>query len=244
MRYLISSFMYWNNPLIEAYWPGQKDPVQDSRHNGTHCLFWNPIARFDNISTNQRLGDLCRWATEWLTHDGIDGFVADPRNHYDIANLVKLNLWIHDIRAQGIVKPWLILDQGDGTFLAGNGDSRLRCLERIPEIKSVPAFVSTHISRVSQYQHLEPVITLDQFAKLCQAQSGQLFTFRLTDPTAPFGMYWYEYNSDQTRWVTPSESDCVQAFVAYTHAHPGINITPEWFDNLIDWNQYHSIVKK
>jgi len=236
--------MYWNNPLIEAYWPGQKDPVQDSRHNGTHCLFWNPIARFDNISTNQRLGDLCRWATEWLTHDGIDGFVADPRNHYDIANLVKLNLWIHDIRAQGIVKPWLILDQGDGTFLAGNGDSRLRCLERIPEIKSVPAFVSTHISRVSQYQHLEPVITLDQFAKLCQAQSGQLFTFRLTDPTAPFGMYWYEYNSDQTRWVTPNESDCVQAFVAYAQAQQGINITPEWFDNLIDWNQYHSIVKK
>jgi hypothetical protein len=236
--------MYWNNPLIEAHWPGQEDPVQDSLHNGTHCLFWDPAARFDNISTNQRLGDLCKWATEWLTHDGIDVFASDPRNHYDIANLVKLNLWIHDIRAQGIVKPWLILDQGDGTFLAGNGDSRLRCLERIPEIQTVPAFVSTHISRAGQYQHLEPVTTLDQFAKLCQARSGQLFTFRLTDPAAPFGMYWYEYNSDQTRWVTPSESDCVAAFVAYAHAHQGLKITPEWFDYLIDWNQYHSIVKK
>jgi hypothetical protein len=89
--------MYWNNPLIEAQWPGDRDPVQDSLHNGTHCLFWNPHAEFQNLPTNQRLGDLCRWAMEWLTHDGIDDFAADTRNHYDIANLVKLNLWIHDI---------------------------------------------------------------------------------------------------------------------------------------------------
>ena len=235
--------MYWNNPLIEAQWPGDRDPVQDSLHNGTHCLFWNPHAQFQNLPTNQRLGDLCRWATEWLDHDGIDGFVADARNHYDIANLVKLNLWIHDIQAQGIVKPWLLLDQ-DGTLIPGTGDSRLRCLERIPEIETVSAFISTHVSRANRYQHLEPVTTLEQFAGLCGARPGQLFTFRLTDPTAPFGMYWYEYNSDQTRWVTPSESDCVQAFVVYAHSHPGIDITPEWFDVLIDWNQYRNILEK
>jgi hypothetical protein len=117
-------------------------------------------------------------------------------------------------------------------------------LERIPEIQTVPAFISTHASRADQYQQLQPVTTLEQFAGLCGARPGQLFTFRLTDPTAPFGMYWYEYNSDQTRWVTPSESDCVQAFVAYAQAHPGIDITPEWFDCLIDWNQYHNILKK
>ena len=235
--------MYWNNPLIEAHWPGTRDPVRASFHNGNHCLFWNPTAEFQNLPTNQRLSELCRWAMEWLNHDGIDGFAADARNHYDIANLVKLNLWIHDIRAQGIVKPWLLLDQ-DGTLVPGTGDSRLRCLERIPEIQTVPAFISTHVSRTNQHQHLEPVTTLDQFARLCGAQPGQLFTFRLTDPAAPFGMYWYEYNSDQTRWVTPSELDCVAAFVAYAHATPGLKITPEWFDCLIDWNQYHNIVKK
>ena len=235
--------MYWNNPLIEAQWPGTQDPVHDSMHAGNHCLFWNPRAEFQNLPTNQRLNELCRWAMEWLDHDGIDGFAADARNHYDIANLVKLNLWIHDIRAQGIVKPWLLLDQ-DGTLVPGTGDSRLRCLERIPEIQTVPAFISTHVSRVDQYQHLEPVTTLDQFARLCGARPGQLFTFRFTDPAAPFGMYWYEYNSDQTRWVTPSESDCVAAFVVYAHAHPEIVITPEWFDCLVDWNQYHNIVKK
>ena len=233
---------YWNYPLIDAQWPGKQDPVKDSMHAGQHCLFWNPCMKFQSLPTNQTLNDLCRWAQEWLEHDGVDGFAADPRNHYDIANLVKLNLWIHDIRTQGIVKPWLLLDQ-DGTLIPGTGDSRLRCLERIPEIQTVPAFISTHASRADQYRELEPVTSLDQFAALCGARPGQLFSFRLTDSTAPFGMYWYEYNSDRTRWVTPSEADCVQAFVAYAHATSDLLITAEWFDTLVDWNQYHCIAK-
>lgn len=234
--------MYWNNPLIEANWPTlQTDPVAQAQHSGQHCLFWNPAARFDHIYTDQRLSDLCRWAMEWLSQDGIDGFAADARNHYDMANLVKLNLWIRDIRAQGIVKPWLILDQGDGTYLAGTGDSRLRCLERIPEIQTVPAFVSTHKDRAHLYQDLEPVQSFDRFAVLCGARVGQLFSFRLTDPAAPYGLYWYEYNSDRTRSVTPSQDHCVQAFVAYARRHQDLSITPEWFDQAIDWNQYHNI---
>jgi hypothetical protein len=227
--------MYWNNPLIEVLWPSNDvDPVRDSLHQGQHCLFWNPQAKFDNITTLQTLNDLCHWANEWLSQDGLDLFVQEQRNHYDIANLVKLNVWIHDIRQQGIVKPWLILDQGDNTYLAGTGDSRLRCLERIPEITTVPAFITCHQSRAHLYQGLEPVINFDQFARLCNARSGQLFTFRLTDSAAPYGMYWFEYNSDRTRSVTPSESNAVQAFYNY-YKHNSQTITPEWFDQVIDW---------
>lgn len=234
--------MYWNNPLIECVWPNSgTDPVIMCEHQGTHCLFWNPTARIDNLTTNQRLADLCNWATQWLTQDGVNEFAADARNHYDIANLVKLNLWIHDIRVQGIVKPWLILDQGDGTFLAGTGESRLRCLERLPEIVSVPAFVSTAKSRAHLYSNLELVKNLDQFASLCNAKAGQLFSFRLTDQSAPYGMYWYEYNSDRTRSVTPSQDNCVKAFVAYATAHRTTEIRPQWFDQKIDWSLYHNI---
>ena len=231
--------MYWNNPLIEVYWPGDIDPVKDSMHQGKHCLFWNPTARFDNILTNQRLDDLCGWAMEWLAYDGIDKFVAEQQNHYDIANLVKLNLWIHDIRAQGIVKPWLIQDQGDGTFLAGNGDSRLRCLERIPEIQTVPAFISVHADRANLYSDLEPVVSFDQFAQLCNARVGQQFLFRLTDQSAPYGMYWYEYNSDRTRSVTPGEMECVNMFKNYyCNQTSPVAITPKWFDSVINWHNY------
>ena len=131
------------------------------------------------MSYNTNIRTLC------FLHDGIDNFIKDVRNHYDIANLVKLNMWIHDIRSQGIVKPWLMLDQGDGTFLAGTGDSRLRCLERIPEIQTVRAFISTRTERSHLYQGLEEVKTFDQFAQLCDAVPGQNFLFRFTNADAP-----------------------------------------------------------
>lgn len=229
---------YWNNPLITVKLDTDRDPVIESFHNGRHCLFWNPASRFDNISTNQRLDDLIRWANEWLEHDGIDAFESEPRNRYDIANLTKLNMWIADIRQQGIVKPWLIQDQGDGTFVAGTGDSRLRCLEVMPEITSVPAFVSTSADRAHLYQDLEPVTSFAQFAQLCRAEPEVEFIFRLTDPTAPYGLYWYEYNTNRTRSVTPGEDQAVKMFVNYVKANPGFRVSRAWFSNAVDWNNY------
>lgn len=226
--------MYWNNPLIETTWPGTADPIAESLHNGTHCLFWNPAADFGQCRTNQTLNQLCDWANSWLFQDGIDGFAADPKNHYDIANLVKINLWIRDIRQQGIVKPWLFLHEADDTWLAGTGESRMRCLERIPEIRTVPAFICTSADRAAQFSQLEPITCLDQFATRCGADAGQLFLFRLTDPSAPYGLYWYEYNSARTRRVMPNEAECVRAFVEHWRHNPQ-TITPDWFDQATDW---------
>ena len=146
-------------------------------------------------------------------------------------------MWIQDIREQGIIKPWLLLDQGDGTFLAGNGDSRLRCLERIPEIQTVASFVSTTANRKHLYQELEQVTTFERFAELCGATYNNTFLFRLTDAEAPYGLYWYEFNSEHTRSVTPSEVDAIDMFVKYYKQHQGIVITPAWFDQRIDWQK-------
>jgi hypothetical protein len=229
---------YWNNPLITVKLDTTRDPVVESFHNGRHCLFWNSASRFDNITTNQRLDDLIKWANEWLDTDGIDGFVADSRNLYDIANLVKLNMWINDIRQQGIVKPWLIQDQGNGTLIAGTGDSRLRCLEVVPEITSVPAFISTSVERADLYKDLEPVTTFRQFAELCKAEPEVEFIFRLTESTAPYGMYWYEYNTNRTRAVTPGESQAVSMFVNYVRWHPGFRVSRDWFAQPRNWDNY------
>ena len=229
---------YWNNPLITVKLDTDRDPVVESFHSGQHCLFWNPASRFDNITTNQRLDDLIRWANEWLEHDGIDAFAQDLRNRYDIANLTKLNMWIADIRQQGIVKPWLIQDQGDGTFVAGTGDSRLRCLEVMPEITSVPAFISTSTERAHLYQDLEPVTSFAQFAQLCAAEPEVEFIFRLTDATAPYGLYWYEYNTNRTRAVTPGEDQAVSMFVNYVRSNPGFRVSRTWFATAVPWNLY------
>lgn len=231
---------YWNNPTVEITWPSNIDVFAE--HNKTHCLFYNPAARVDQVVTTQTLSDLCRWAQEWLTHDGLDGFVGDPRCHYDIANLVKINIWLHDIRRQGIVKPWLLQDQGDGVLQAGNGDTRLKCLERIPEITTVHAFVSTRHERASFYSDLEPVTNFDQFADLCESEkyTGQQFLIRFTDALAPYGIDWYEYASTRTRAVTLNQDQAIGMFVQYMRANPGTKITPEWFDQAIDWTRYRT----
>jgi hypothetical protein len=192
---------------------------------------------FDAVQTNQRLQDLCDWATAGMSI-GLQNFISDTKNHYDIANLIKLNMWIADIKIQGIVKPWMMLDQGNGTFLAGTGDSRMRCLECIPEITHVPAFVSTRRDRAQLYSHLESITSFDRFAELCGAEPGQEFLFRLTDATASYGMYWYEYNTERTRSVTPGESWCVNTFANYAQQHPDLNINKLWFDTLIAWADY------
>jgi hypothetical protein len=209
-------------------------------HNNTHCLLWNPAATFDKIITQEKLPHLCSWA-EWantvLAHNDIDVLLTDKRNHYNIANLVKLNMWVKSIREQGIVKPWLLLDQGDGTFLAGTGDSRLRCLERISEITTVPAFLSTTRDRRNLYLELEEVTAFDRFAELCGAVNDQEFLFRLTDPAAPYGLYWYEYDNKLTRTVTPGEAEALTMFTNYIKANPTTKFTPEWFDQKIDWQK-------
>lgn len=226
--------MYWNQPLIECRWPTDPDPVPDLLAH-QYLLFWNPKFDFRGLRTNQRMADLCAWAEHGLAQ-GLDSFVADQRNHYDIANLVKLNMWAEDIRRQGMVKPWLILDWGDYQE-AGTGDSRLRLCEIMPDIASVPAFISTHRDRIDQYHDLEPVTSFARLGDLCGARPQQQFLFRGTKAGAPFGIYWYEFDSDLTRAVTPDQAWCVKIFQQYCQINRP-DITPAWFLTPVQWQQF------
>lgn len=233
--------MYWNNPIVEVNLSRtDQDPIQDSMHGGCHALFFDHSADFSKVTSNQTLSDLCEWANQWLVDRGVEQFLADPMNHYDISNLVKINIWVSDIRQRGIIKPWLMLDQGDGTWLAGTGETRLRCLEVIPEIKAVPAFISTRSERRSLYERLESVDSLAQFADKCNAASDQNFLFRLTDSQAPYGLYWYEYDAASTREVTPGQVETLCWFGNYARRHPNVRISPNWFSTPVPWHHYHA----
>ena len=100
--------MYWNNPQIELTYPSlDQDPVFQGLHNGKHCLFYDPSVDKKSIKNNQSLQTLCNWANGAIKQQGVRGFVQDPVNHYDLANLVKLNLWVHDLPVNGSIKPML-----------------------------------------------------------------------------------------------------------------------------------------
>jgi hypothetical protein len=230
--------MYWNNPVREFNWPCDHDPVLESLHKGQHCIFYNPAVDKNSVYTSQRLQDLCNWANNSIVAQRQHDFVQDVGNHYDIANLVKLNLWVHDLPINGSIKPMLLHYTGNAQYQSGTGESRLRALERIPKIQTVTAFISTHVRHQLQFAHLESVTTFARFAEICQAEVGQQFLFRTTDPAAPYGLDWYEYNSRLTAQVTPGTDFCVEVMTNYLKQHPGLIFDPAWFDQVIDWHCY------
>jgi len=232
--------MYWNNPITEFTYPSEHDPIDHSLHNGAHCLFYDPAVSKHSIRTNQRLQDLCNWANTEIASDGLRAFLSKQNNHYDIANLVKLNLWVHDLPRRGSIKPMLLQYIGNSQYESGTGESRLRALERIPQIQQVSAFISTHQQHAGRFSHLESVKTYARFAELCRAEPGQKFLFRFTDADAPYGLDWYEYNSSSTAEVTPGTEYCVDVLSNYLAHHPGTNFTPSWFDKEIVWATYKS----
>ena len=230
--------MYWNNPVIQVSYPSLQDPIRDSFHHGSHCLFYNPAQDKTQIRTNQSLQDLCSWANTQIAGQGTDVFVTDPSNRYDMANLVKLNIWVDSLQQQGSIKPMLLQYTGNPLLESGTGESRLRALERIDSIATVTAFISTHTQYQAKFAHLEAVSTFEQFATLCAAESGQEFLFRLTDSQALYGLDWYEYNSSRTASITPGEDYCVVVMTAYLKKYPNTVFTPEWFDHTINWDDY------
>jgi len=227
--------------MINLEYPcDNQDPIQESFHNGEHCLFYDPAIKRKDIRYTQTLDVISEWANCAIRDRGIDRFIQDKINHYDIANLVKLNMWVNDIQKQGIVKPILIYYDGQEQYGINNGESRLRAAERLTSITALKGFISTGTKHADRFKHLEAVTSFTQFAQLCNAVDGQKFMFTLTDPTAPYGIFWYEYDSQQTAPVTPGEEYCVNALHNYLKQYPDTKFTPEWFDTLVDWGYYKS----
>ena len=223
--------------MIELTWPTDQDPIQDSLHSGRHCLFYNPEFNRRFLDHQSTLVDLCIWANNHIVLQGITGFLQDSRNHDSIANLVKLNMWVHDIQQQGIVKPMLVWYFGADQYSSATGHSRLRAAERVPSITHVSAFISTNALYKSEFNELESITTMTRFAELCQAVPGQQFLFRLGNTDDPYGLDWFEYNSQHTTKVTPGDEWCISAIAKYLNRYPDTFFTPDWFDQQIDWTQ-------
>jgi hypothetical protein len=214
------------------------DPIVKASHKGEHCIFFQPGLPIGAIYYKQKLQDLCDWINSRLQEAGVDQFIQEPFNWYEIANLVKLNLWINDIRKQGIIKPFLIAYTGEDQYSINNGESRLRCLEVIPEIDSVDCFITTHQRYAEKFDHLPYIENFEQYAEICHANIGQEFQFRFTDKFAPYGLDWYETNSRKTGHTMLSQELCRELIQNYLRENPMVVFSPDWFSTTVDWTLY------
>lgn len=229
--------VYWNNPTIQITWPARQDPIAQATHGGQHCLFFDPAVPVNHIQPQQTLTQLCEQANLRLAESGRGQFVCDTSAHDWMANLVKINMMVANLQTNGCVKPMLLAYQGHLPYVPGTGDSRLKAMTRIPDMTRVPAFISTSIVHRHEFAHLVCVNSLDKFAEICGAKPGADFCFRLTEPSAAYGLDWYEYSSD--RITLPSIDWCLTVLQRYLDCQsPHFVFDPGWFDQPMDWQAY------
>lgn len=127
---------------------------------------------------------------------------------------------------------------GRWPYATGTGDTRLRAIERVPQITTVSAIISTHERYRSRFAHLQEIQTLEDFARCFGTTHGQ-FLIRLTDPEADYGIDWYEYVLDDPMVRVPDWDFCLQALQGYLQTQPDdFKWTVEWFDQAIDWHSH------
>ena len=150
---------YWTNPK-ETYsqtvlpYPKETDPIVKSLHQGEHCLFYDPGVIKSRIDYKPTVQDQC----DFMNSQDI------WQDKYRVATVVKLNIFVADIKKQGIVKPVMLYYNGEEKFGINTGENRMRAIERIPSITHVESFISTHRKHADKFSHLpyienfEPVL--------------------------------------------------------------------------------------
>ena len=219
-------------------YPPDSDIILKSQHGGQHCLFFDPAVPVADIAKQTTLAELCDWANREIKTHGSKNFTADPARHYDAANLVKINQMVSSVAQRGSVKPFLLHYHGHRPFTTGTGDTRLRAIERLPEISHVSAIISTHCRYWEHFSHLREIKDLSGFAT-CFGVAQAQFLIRLTDADAAYGIDWYEYVLDDPAVAVPDWDFCISALQHYIdHQTPDFQFDPDWFDQPVDWSQY------
>lgn len=224
---------YWTNPKIQYSqtvlpYPLDNDPIRASSHSGKHVLFYDPGVHKARIRYATTTQDQC----DWLNNSDI------WQDTFRVASVVKLNIYVEDIKRQGVVKPMLLYYDGNEKFGGHTGENRMRASELVPELEFFESFITTHKDHADHFKHLPQIENFEQWCEILRTPIGTQHSFTLTDPEAPYGMYWFEYDSDRTRAVTPGYDWCETVMRNYLEKYPDTVFTPEWFNTPVDWSSY------
>ena len=145
---------YWQYPKIQYSqtvlpYPLDNDPIRASSHSGKHVLFYDPGVhkariRYAYATTTQ---DQC----DWLNNNDI------WQDTFRVASVVKLNIYVEDIKRQGVVKPMLLYYDGNEKFGGHTGENRMRASELMPELEFFESFITTHKDHADHFKHLPQI---------------------------------------------------------------------------------------
>lgn len=125
---------------------------------------------------------------------------------------------------------------GSLPYATGTGDTRLRAIERLPDIQTVSGLISAHSRYRDHFDHCLEITTMAEFARCFGATQGR-WLIRLTDAQAPYGIDWYEYVLNDPAVSVPGWDFCLRAIQNYINSQPeNWRFSPDWFDQKIDWS--------
>ena len=221
--------MYWNNPIVKI-----TNLIQPSID---HRLFYCNNFPINQIQSQQTLLQLCKMANYRLDHYAKNEFIKDINSHDFVSNIVKINSMVNTIKEFGCVKPMLLQYHRSMPMITGTGDSRLKAIECITEITTVPAIISTHQKYSHLFAHYAAIYTIDQLRYVCNVDFSTDFYARFTDEFADYGIDWIEYNVNKV--VVPSTEWCLTAIQNYINAQSStFRFTVDWFKHLVNWDDY------
>jgi len=185
-------------------------------------LYYDPAVNIQHIRLLDHLDDIINAANRWLTQSADLDLNAQAR-------LVNINRFADSIRRRGSCKPMILNWPGELPYEAGNGGTRMLAIEVLPEITTVPAFI-TSLTK----QNLEEVSNLEQFKRLCQCPEGDVY-IKLSNTV---GIEWFEAPSQDPDLIVYSDADTAQALHNYIKHHSMNQFTRSWFATPIDWSRY------
>jgi hypothetical protein len=221
--------MYWNNPIVKI-----TNLIQPSID---HQLFYCNNFPINQIQPQQTLSQLCKMANYRLEYYPKNEFIKDINCRDFVSNIVKINLMVNTIKEFGCVKPMLLQYRGSMPMIAGTGDSRLKAIECILEITTVPAIISTHQKYSQVFSHYTAIHSIDQLRYICNVNLNTDFYVRFTDEFADYGIDWVEYSVDTV--TVPDIEWCLIAMQNYINEQSyTFRFTIDWFKNLVNWKLY------
>lgn len=156
--------------------------------------------------------------------------LANQRDNNVLANLVRLNWMIQDLKCNIIYKP-ILLREG---FEVVTGDTRMMAISMHPYIKDVPALLTVR-SPVSVGNNWIKIDTKQHLAELVGTKEMNIVCFNDWNKQE---VEWIEFAMPHTENHMHDEEQRMRMILNYLQKYPDTIFDQDWLLERIDWNLY------
>ena len=200
-----------------------------------YCLLYHPNMPLHYVTPVLKLDGLIAEINQVLTI---------PRNEHtaghcnNLARAVRVNWMVEDLKYNRIVKP-LVLNLRYFMLTTITGDTRLQAAELSPHITSMSALLTIKEYYREQFPDWEVVQDINHLAEMMKIPANKILFPEGVDNWTDQELDWIEFDLQETSTHMHDEDQRLRMMYNYLDTQDAdFQFTQEWFQTLIDWNQY------